>query len=238
MEDKMNNDNLIIVAEDDDEIADILISYLQRAGMKTFRARDGEQAINFTRLHKPDLILLDIHLPVYDGWNVLTTLRKESNVPVIMVTALDQDIDKLMGLRLGADDYVIKPFNPSEVIARVEAVLRRTRMNTELVNTRPIRTAYLTIYPDDFYVEITVTDEVVTPVLTTTEFKLLTYLARNPRKVCSREELLDACLPEGDSLDRTVDSHMSKLRKKLENAGLKGIPESIRGLGYRLGENK
>ena len=238
MEDKMNKDNLIIVAEDDDEIADILISYLQRAGMKTFRARDGEQAINFTRLHKPDLILLDIHLPVYDGWNVLTTLRKESNVPVIMVTALDQDVDKLMGLRLGADDYVIKPFNPSEVIARVEAVLRRTRMNTEVANTRPIRTTYLTIYPDDFYVEITVTDEVVTPTLTTTEFKLLTYLARNPRKVCSREELLDACLPEGDSLDRTVDSHMSKLRKKLENAGLKGSPESIRGLGYRLGENK
>ncbi|MBS6740327.1 MAG: response regulator transcription factor [Enterobacteriaceae bacterium] len=234
----MNNDNLIIVAEDDDEIADILISYLQRAGMKTVRARDGEQAINFTRLHKPDLILLDIHLPVYDGWNVLTTLRKESNVPVIMVTALDQDIDKLMGLRLGADDYVIKPFNPSEVIARVEAVLRRTKVNTEVANTRPIRTPCLTIYPDDFYVEITVTDEVVTPVLTTTEFKLLTYLARNPRKVCSREELLDACLPEGDSLDRTVDSHMSKLRKKLENAGLKGIPESIRGLGYRLGENK
>lgn len=238
MEDKMNNDNLIIVAEDDDEIADILISYLQRAGMKTFRARDGEQAINFTRLHKPDLILLDIHLPVYDGWNVLTTLRKESNVPVIMVTALDQDIDKLMGLRLGADDYVIKPFNPSEVIARVEAVLRRTKVNTEVANTRPIRTPCLTIYPDDFYVEITVTDEVVTPVLTTTEFKLLTYLARNPRKVCSREELLDACLPEGDSLDRTVDSHISKLRKKLENAGLKGIPESIRGLGYRLGENR
>ena len=234
----MNNDNLIIVAEDDDEIADILISYLQRAGMKTVRARDGEQAINFTRLHKPDLILLDIHLPVYDGWNVLTTLRKESNVPVIMVTALDQDIDKLMGLRLGADDYVIKPFNPSEVIARVEAVLRRTKVNTEVANTRPIRTPCLTIYPDDFYVEITVMDEVVTPVLTTTEFKLLTYLARNPRKVCSREELLDACLPEGDSLDRTVDSHMSKLRKKLENAGLKGIPESIRGLGYRLGENK
>ncbi|RDT53643.1 DNA-binding response regulator [Escherichia coli] len=234
----MHKDNLIIVAEDDDEIADILISYLHRAGMKTFRARDGEQAINFTRLHKPDLILLDIHLPVYDGWNVLTTLRKESNVPVIMVTALDQDIDKLMGLRLGADDYVIKPFNPSEVIARVEAVLRRTRMNTDLVNTRPIRTSYLTIYPDDFYIEISVRDEVVTPVLTTTEFKLLTYLARNPRKVCSREELLDSCLPEGDSLDRTVDSHISKLRKKLENAGLKGIPESIRGLGYRLGENK
>lgn len=234
----MNKSNLIIIAEDDDEIAAILTGYLHRAGMKTCRAEDGEQAINLTRLHKPDLVLLDIQLPVYDGWNVLMTLRKETNVPVIMVTALDQDVDKLMGLRLGADDYVIKPFNPSEVIARVEAVLRRTRPNAEVANSRPLRLPFLTIYPDEFYVEITVENKIVNPVLTTTEFKLLTYLARSPRKVCSREELLDACLPEGDSLDRTVDSHMSKLRKKLEHAGLKGIPESIRGVGYRLGEKK
>ena len=109
VEENMNNNNLIIVAEDDDDIAAILTGYLRKAGMKTLRAEDGEQAINLTRLNKPDLLLLDIHLPVYDGWNVLTTLRKETNVPVIMVTALDQDVDKLMGLRLGADDYVIKP---------------------------------------------------------------------------------------------------------------------------------
>ncbi|VTN08617.1 Transcriptional regulatory protein BaeR [Raoultella terrigena] len=165
-------------------------------------------------------------------------MRRESNVPVIMVTALDQDVDKLMGLRLGADDYVIKPFNPSEVIARVEAVLRRTRQNTELVNSRPLRTPFMTIYPDDFSIEITVGDRSVTPVLTTTEFKLLPIWQGYPRKVCSREELLDACLPEGDTLDRTVDSHMSKLRKKARTSGPQGIPESVRGLGYRLGENK
>ncbi|CCJ75836.1 two component transcriptional regulator, winged helix family [Cronobacter muytjensii 530] len=236
--DEMNKHNLIIVAEDDDEIADILISYLQQAGMKTLRATDGEQAINFVHLHKPELILLDIHLPVFDGWKVLSTLRQESNIPVIMVTALDQDVDKLMGLRLGADDYVIKPFNPSEVVARVEAVLRRARPETEKISARPVRTPFLTLYPEDFYVEITAGDRVSTPVLTTTEFKLLMHLARNPRKVCSREELLNACLPDGDTLDRTVDSHMSKLRKKLELAGLSGVPESIRGMGYRLGENK
>ena len=234
----MNKNNLIIVAEDDDDIAAILIGYLHKAGMQTLRAEDGEKAVNLTRLHKPDLLLLDIHLPIYDGWNVLTTLRKETNIPVIMVTALDQDVDKLMGLRLGADDYVIKPFNPSEVVARVEAVLRRTQSNAEVTPSRPVRTPFVTIFPDEFYVEITVQGQVSAPVLTTTEFKLLTYLARNPRKVRSREELLDACLPEGDSLDRTVDSHMSKLRKKLEHAGLKGVPESIRGLGYRLGDNK
>lgn len=196
VEENMNNNNLIIVAEDDDDIAAILTGYLRKAGMKTLRAEDGEQAINLTRLNKPDLLLLDIHLPVYDGWNVLTTLRKETNVPVIMVTALDQDVDKLMGLRLGADDYVIKPFNPSEVIARVEAVLRKNQTGCRVYTFTAFKNAFLTIYPDEFYVEITAQGEVSTPVLTTTEFKLLTYLARNPRKVCSREELLDACLPE------------------------------------------
>ena len=197
----MHKNTLILVVEDEDEIADILMSYLERSGMKTLRARQGEQAIALDRLHKPDLILLDIHLPVCDGWSVLTTLRQESAVPVIMVSALDQDVDKLMG-------------------------------------SQPLRTPFITVYPDDFYVEVTVGAEVVSPVLTTTEFKLLTYLVRYPRKVCSREELLNACLPEGDTLDRTVDSHMSKLRKKLELAGLYGVPESIRGMGYRLGEKK
>jgi len=233
----MNNRHTILVAEDDDEIADILISYLHRAGMNSFRAANGEQAISQSRLQKPDLILLDIHLPLLDGWSVLTTLRKESSVPVIMVTALDQDIDKLMGLRLGADDYVIKPFNPSEVVARVEAVLRRTKAGALPDTAKPLRTAHITLYPDDFYTEITVDGSTVTPVLTTTEFRLLSYLARHPRKVCSREELLSSCLPEGDTLDRTVDSHISKLRKKLEQAGLSGVPESIRGIGYRLGDS-
>lgn len=193
----MHKNTLILIVEDEDEIADILMSYLERSGMKTLRARQGEQAITLNRLHKPDLILLDIHLPVCDGWSVLTTLRQESAVPVIMVSALDQDVDKLMGLRLGADDYVIKPFNPSEVVARVEAVLRRTKPALQQAGSQPLRTPFITVYPDDFYVEVTVGAEVVSPVLTTTEFKLLTYLVRYPRKVCSREELLNACLPEG-----------------------------------------
>lgn len=234
----MNRKILIIVAEDDDEIAAILAGYLHKVEMETLRARDGKEAINLALRNRSDLMLLDINMPICDGWNVLATLRKETNVPIIMVTAFDQDIDKIMGLRLGADDYVIKPFNPSEVIARIEAVLRRTKNKTEVSYSQPLKTPSLTIYPNEFYVEVTTTSKVVTPALTTTEFKLLVQLARYPRKVFSRDELLDACLPEGDSLERTVDSHISKLRKKLEQAGLKGVPESIRGMGYRLGENK
>ena len=143
----MDNRHLIRVAEDDDEIADILQSYIHRAGMRTLRAADGEQAISLCYLHKPDLVLLDIQLPIHDCWSVLSAVRKESTVPVIMVTALDQDIDKLMGLRLGADDYVVKPFNPSEVVARIEAVLRRTKAGGMPPCDKPIRTQHVTVYP-------------------------------------------------------------------------------------------
>ncbi|UEG19080.1 response regulator [Pantoea ananatis] len=232
----MSNDNLILVAEDDFEIYDILMSYIKRAGMKAVHAAEGESALALIKTLQPDLVLLDIQLPLIDGWNVLSTLRKESNTPVIMVTALDQDIDKLMGLRLGADDYIVKPFNPSEVVARIEAVLRRAK--NQAVPQSLIRTRFMTIYTDEFCVEIHSGGQTFTPVLTTTEFKLLTHMAKYPRKVFSREELLNACLPESDTLDRTVDSHMSKLRKKFEGCGLNGVPESIRGIGYRLGEQK
>ncbi|WP_394550386.1 response regulator [Pantoea sp. SGAir0183] len=232
----MNNDKLILVAEDDVEISDILMSYIKRAGMRTVHAADGEQALTLITCLQPDLVLLDIQLPRVDGWNVLSTLRKESNTPVIMVTALDQDIDKLMGLRLGADDYIVKPFNPSEVVARIEAVLRRA--NPQVAPQNLIKNRFMTLYPDEFYVEIHSNGQTLTPVLTTTEFKLLTHMAKYPRRVFSREELLNACLPESDTLDRTVDSHMSKLRKKFENCGISGVPESIRGMGYRLGEQK
>lgn len=232
----MNNDKLILVAEDDVEISDILMSYIKRAGMRTVHAADGEQALTLITRLQPDLVLLDIQLPRVDGWNVLSTLRKESNTPVIMVTALDQDIDKLMGLRLGADDYIVKPFNPSEVVARIEAVLRRA--NPQAAPQNLIKTRFMTLYPDEFYVEIHSNGQILKPVLTTTEFKLLTHMAKYPRRVFSREELLNACLPESDTLDRTVDSHMSKLRKKFENCGISGVPESIRGMGYRLGEQK
>lgn len=233
----MSHENLILVAEDDFEISDILISYINRAGMQAVHAADGESALNLIKTLHPNLVLLDIQLPLIDGWNVLSTLRKESNTPVIMVTALDQDIDKLMGLRLGADDYIVKPFNPSEVVARIEAVLRRAK-NQAAPQQTLIRTRFMTIYPDEFCVEIHSEGQTFRPVLTTTEFRLLTHMAKYPRKVFSREELLNACLPESDTLDRTVDSHMSKLRKKFESCGLNGVPESIRGIGYRLGEQK
>ncbi|WP_240692486.1 response regulator [Alloalcanivorax gelatiniphagus] len=222
---------LVLIAEDEPDIADILQAYLRRAGLRTVHAGDGRRALDMHRSMKPDIVLLDVMMPKLDGWKVLSELRHRGATPVIMLTAMDQDIDKLMGLRCGADDYVVKPFNPAEVVARTQAVLRRTLADDE---QRVLRVDPFVIDLDQHEAAVRVEGRLHTLALTLTEFKLLTHLARSPRKVCTRAELLVACLPEGDALERTVDSHISKLRKKLEELGVRGVPVSIRGVGYRL----
>ncbi|WP_041717356.1 response regulator [Alloalcanivorax dieselolei] len=224
---------LVLIAEDEPEIADILQAYLRRAGLRTVYAEDGRKALNMHLSMKPDIVLLDVKMPKMDGWKVLSEIRHRGGTPVIMLTAMDQDIDKLMGLRSGADDYVVKPFNPAEVVARTQAVLRRT-MADESRQVRVLRVAPFEIDLDQHEACVQVEEELHSLSLTLTEFRLLTHLARSPKKVCTRAELLAACLPEGDALERTVDSHISKLRKKLEELGVKGIPAGIRGVGYRL----
>ena len=231
---KANAQALILIAEDEQEIADIIAAYLTRAGLRTMHAPDGDRALALHKSHKPDLVLLDVQMPKIDGWQVLTEIRHRGNTPVIMLTAMDQDIDKLMGLRIGADDYVIKPFNPAEVTARVQAVLRRVVLHCDRDNQRVLRTLPFEIDLDNYEAKVWVGKNIHVLTLTLTEFKLLVQLARAPKRVFSRAELLEACLPEGDTLERTIDSHMSNLRKKLEDKGIAGMPVGIRGIGYRL----
>ncbi len=225
---------LVLVVEDEAEIADILIAYLERSGLRTLRAVDGLLALSMHQAHKPDLLLLDVQLPNLDGWNVLNAIRARSDTPVIMLTALDQDVDKLMGLRLGADDYVVKPFNPAEVVARVQAVLRRAR-KSQNTTQEVLRVGQFQIDVDNHEASIICDNQHLKLDLTLTEFKLLACLMRAPKRVFSREELLVNCLPEGDTLERTVDSHISKLRKKLEALKIEGVPTSVWGVGYRFG---
>lgn len=225
---------LVLIAEDEVEIADILIAYLQRSGIRAQHAIDGQQALAMHHALKPDLLLLDVLMPQLDGWQVLSEIRAKSDTPVIMLTALDQDIDKLMGLRLGADDYVVKPFNPAEVVARVQAVLRRTRA-TPPATAQMLRVGQFQIDLDSHEASIYRDGQQHPLDLTLTEFKLLTCLMRAPKRVFSRADLLVNCLPEGDTLERTVDSHISKLRKKLEVLGIQGVPVSVWGVGYRFG---
>ena len=225
---------LVLIAEDEPQIARILAGYLERDGYRTAFALDGQEALQQHLALVPDLLLLDVQMPRVDGWGVLAEVRRRGETPVIMLTARDQDADKLAALRVGADDYIIKPFNPAEVVARVAAVLRRSRVRHHPVGGQRLRCGPIEI-DQETYVASVLRDGAPVPLtLTLTEFRLLAHLARTPRRVCSRLELLESCMPESNSMERTVDSHVSKLRKKLEEAGVPNMPVSLRGVGYRL----
>lgn len=225
---------LVLIAEDESEIAQILQAYLARDGLRTVHAADGRIALDMHLSLKPDLVLLDVQMPRVDGWKVLAELRQRGDTPVIMLTAHDQDIDKLMGLRIGADDYVVKPFNPAEVAARVGAVLRRAAARSAPPAVGLLRCGPLEIDLETYQASAEMAGQRTPLNLTLTEFRLLTHMARAPKRVFTRAELLVACLPEGNALERTVDSHVSKLRKKLEDCGMSGVLTSLRGVGYRL----
>jgi two-component system response regulator AdeR len=222
---------LILVAEDEPDIAKILEAYLVREGFRTVGAADGQIALDQHAILKPDLVLLDVKMPKVDGWDVLSELRRRGATPVIMITALDQDIDRLQGLRLGADDYVVKPFNPAEVVARTKAVLRRSNLS---LSKATLRVGKVDIDLESHSVKVRNHNVAVPLQLTLTEFRLLAHMAKSPTRVFSRSELVDACLPGGDALERTVDSHISNLRRKLDEAGASGMMSVVRGVGYRL----
>lgn len=226
---------LVLIAEDEPEIADILAAYLKRSGFRTAHASDGQHALELHHTLKPDLVLLDVLMPKLDGWRVLAEIRHRGTTPVIMLTAQDQDLDKLMGLRIGADDYIVKPFNPAEVVARTQAVLRRSVDHGYAAGHSVLRVDNFEIDIDNHEVTVHTGTQQHVLALTVTEFRLLAQLAKAPRRVFSRAELLALCSPESESLERTVDSHISKLRRKIEDLGLPGIPASIRGVGYRFG---
>ena len=219
---------LVLVVEDEPQIAEILEGYLRSSGYRTERAGDGERALSLFRRAHPDLILLDVMLPGLDGLEVLKTVRAESTTPVIMLTARTEELDKLLALELGADDYVTKPFRPREVMARVKAVLRRTQPAG--AGSVPLRLGALEL--DPLRASVKVGDEVLQ--LTATEFRLLHHLAGAPGRIFTRTELLEAALPESEALERVIDVHLRNLRRKLEAVGAAEMLQTVRGMGYRL----
>ncbi|ETD88701.1 response regulator [Rhodobacter capsulatus] len=222
---------LILIIEDEPEIAEILESYFAREGFRVICAGDGPLGLAHHQRLRPDLVVLDIKLPGLDGYEVLATIRRRGETPVIMVTALAEDLDKLQALRIGADDYVVKPFNPLEVVARARAVLRRTlgRAPETLLRLGP-----LSVDPQAIRAVVETAAGPVPLDLTPTEFRILAHMAAAPGRAFARADLVDACLPEGEALDRTVDSHVSNLRRKLSAAGAEGLLTGVRGVGYRL----
>lgn len=218
----------VLIVEDEPGIARTLAAYLGQAGFATELAASGRQALTLFRAAAPDLVLLDVMLPELDGFEVLEAMRRTSAVPVIMITARTEEIDRLRGLGLGADDYVVKPFSFREVVARVRAVLRRThpREPREL----PLRVGRLSV---DAARGVAAADGQELA-LTATEFRLLAALAAAPGRLFSRAELIERALPEHDLLERSLDSHLKNLRKKLAAAGANEQVLTVRGLGFKL----
>ena len=219
---------LILVVDDEPKIVRLARDYLEKNGFRVVTAADGQSALATARREKPDLVLLDLMLPNIDGREVCRILRRESDVPIIMLTALSEEIDQITGLEIGADDYVTKPFSLRTLVARVRSLLRRT--SGEVRAPEVIRTGRLEIDS----VKHLVTFSGVPIKLTPNEFKLLHLLASRPGQTLTREQLLEDLHGITSSVDRSVDSHIKNLRRKLETASGESMIETVYGIGYRF----
>jgi len=222
----------ILVVDDEPRIAEICRDYLERAGFKVTIAGNGADALTLARSKQPDLVVLDLGLPKMDGLDVTRALRKRSNVPIIMLTARVEESDKLIGLELGADDYLSKPFSPKELVARVRAVFRR--VDVWGGQSDVVRAADVTL--DVPRMQARVGKRAVE--LTSTEFELLAMMMRQPGRVFTRGQLLDAVRgDEAESLDRVIDAHIKNLRRKVErDPGKPRYLLTVYGVGYRFAE--
>ncbi len=223
--------NTVLIVEDDPDTAKLVSLYLQRDGHKVLCARDGMEGLRLARDARPDLVVLDLMLPKLNGIGVCRTLRQESTVPIVMVTARVEEEDRLKGLDLGADDYVTKPFSPRELAARIRAVLRRTaKVDLE---PGPVEVAHSGVTVDLHRRTVCVDDRKA--VLTPTEFGILVMLIKEPERTFSREQIIDRVLGfDFQGFDRTVDAHIANIRRKIRPLDGPDHIQTVYGVGYRF----
>ncbi len=218
----------ILVVEDEPSLAAVLCEYFSQSGFQTHIIDNGLEVIDWVKLHKPDLLILDLMLPQRNGLDIFRELRTFSQVPVVMATARIDEIDRLVGLELGADDYICKPYSPREVVVRVKNILRRSgeEHNTQQVNTG--------LCIDDKKMQAVLNEKVV--LLTPAEFRLLSFFNKHPEQVFSREQLMTQIYDDNRIVtDRTIDSHIKNLRRKLQDISADSeYIKSIYGVGYKL----
>ena len=224
----------VLIIEDDQKTANLVALYLDREGFKSVIAHDGREGLKLAERHHPVLVILDLMLPQIDGWEVCREMRRRSDVPILMLTARGDEIDRVAGLTLGADDYVVKPFSPRELVARVRAILRRGRMDTALEQSV---LAHGELLLDREKRRLSVAG--VQVFLTPNEYALLEALMARPGKTFTRDELLERLYPKGEAhvIDRVIDVHIGKLRQKIEKDP--GNPRHIltaHGVGYQFAE--
>ncbi len=222
----------ILVVDDEPKIIQLTQDYLENAGFSVMSAGDGERALTVIQVEKPDLVVLDLGLPDMDGLDVCRLIRKTSNLPIIMLTARDEETDKLVGLELGADDYITKPFSPKELVARVRSVLRRSELAQE--EREVIRVGDVTL--DLPRMRVTVGGDEID--LTATEFQLLQALASQPGRIFTRSQLLNAVHGVAiESYERAIDAHIKNIRRKLEPVPREPrYIQTVYGVGYRFSD--
>lgn len=223
----------ILVVDDDPHIRQLLVFAFGKAGLDTIEAGDGEEALAQVERHAPHLVILDINMPRMDGLEVCRRLRASSEVPIFFLSSRDDEIDRVLGIELGGDDYVVKPFSPREVVARSMAILRRTAARPPAVeNVSVLRHGQLSLDPESW--TACWNEQEVS--LTVTEFTILRTLAAMPSRIFSRDNIIDRFRGPGFALtDRTVDSHVRNLRRKFAEVGGTDVVETRAGIGYRLG---
>ena len=229
----MSNQTILVV-DDDPQIRDVLSMALERAGFEAVMARDGAEGLAQARAVNPSLAVLDIGLPEMDGLELCKAIRRDSDLPIVFLTARDDEVDRILGLELGGDDYVTKPFSPRELVARVRAILKRVGgpQQTETEETGKLQIGRLSLVPESHVCKVD--DTSVT--LTSTEITILGKLMSRPKQVFSRPALVDAIWGPGMVVsDRTLDSHLRNLRSKLADAGCPDAIETLHGVGLRMG---
>lgn len=224
----------VMIVDDEKDIVDFVRAYLEKEGYPTIEAYDGESALRLWREQRPDLIVLDVLMPNLDGLEICREVRKESRVPIIILSARSEEEDRLCGLDLGADDYMVKPFSPRELVARIRSVLRRRKIVAE--EEKVIAEGPLTIDRESHQVRIG--DEEIP--LTAMELKVLAVMASSPGRVFSREEILEHALGEDhDGYDRNIDTHIKNIRRKIrKKADEWNFIETVYGIGYRFKAKK
>jgi DNA-binding response OmpR family regulator len=233
MSQPIGNQGTVLIVEDDRNTAALVAAYLEREGFTTVVVHDGGQAIEAASACNPVFVILDVMLPGMDGWEICRTLRKTSDVPVLMLTAREEELDRVAGLAMGADDYVVKPFSPRELVERVKAILRRSRPAS------PLPVTVLSIAGLELDTEKHRVARDGRPImLTSSEYKILQALMSSPGKAFSREELLNQCYPQGEVvIDRVIDVHIGKLRQKIEDDPARPrFIQTVRGHGYRISD--
>ena len=224
----------ILVVDDDPQIRDVLGLALERAGFRTVMARDGVEGLQSAKAEQPSLAVLDIGLPEMDGLELCKAIRRDSDLPILFLTARDDEVDRILGLELGGDDYVTKPFSPRELVARVRAILKRAGApeTTSKDELKTLRIGVLSLVPESHVCKV----KEVGVTLTSTELAILEKLMSRPSQVFSRPALVDAIWGPGMVVsDRTLDSHLSNLRSELADAGCGDAIETLHGVGLRMG---